>query len=96
MNLFPQLSELESILEDNPDIARWAVELQMRQAQSELARAQAQPNIKLSGGVKYFNESDGTAFVVGVGIPLRKSTRNRQLTLEAQSDIEKASQQHKE
>ncbi len=94
-NNVPPIAELEKIIANNPDINQWAVEIQKRQAKAELARSQTSPDIKLSGGVKYFNESDGTAFVVGIGIPLRKPVRNRQLELEARHDLETASQQQR-
>ena len=89
----PEWDQLISTLQDNPDVERWAVDISKQQAEAELAGSLSKPNVKLSGGVKYFNESDGTAFMVGVGIPLRKSNRNRQEVIEAQHNIDKASQQ---
>ena len=88
----PDLAELNSLLESSPHIEKLAVDLRKRQTESELAKANSKPDVSISGGVKYFNESDDTAFMFGIGIPLRKSVRNQQIAAEAQYQLDKAGQ----
>ncbi len=71
---FDRLIELASA---NPDIARWAAEKQKRRAALELERAGAAPDVKISGGLKYFDQTSDTAFVVGLSIPVPLFDRNQ-------------------
>lgn len=73
----PPGSELSDLVSNNPDMARWAVEKQMRRAALKLEKARAAPDITLSGGLRRFNESDDSAMVFGLAIPLPVSNRNQ-------------------
>ena len=53
----------------NPDIARWVSEMAARRAQIEVARSRAVPDLTVSGGVRYFNETKESAFVLGFSLP---------------------------
>jgi cobalt-zinc-cadmium efflux system outer membrane protein len=66
----PTLAALAEHIGQNPDIARWTVEVASRQAEAELARAEAVPDLTATLGYKWFNESDESAMVAGVSIPL--------------------------
>ena len=80
----------------SPEIARAQVEEQRATANLAVERARAQPDPTVSAGVRYFNEFDEAAFVVGVTIPLtwwddnsgavdRASTERSKVRLEAEA-----------
>ncbi len=73
----PSLETLLARVEQNPDVARWAAEAALRQAEIRLALAQRVPDFTLTGGVRYFNETDDTAFVAGLSLPLPVFDRNQ-------------------
>ena len=73
----PRLDTLVARVEQNPDIARWAAEAALRQAEVELALAQRVPDLTVAGGVRHFNKLDETAFVVGLSLPLLVFDQNQ-------------------
>jgi cobalt-zinc-cadmium efflux system outer membrane protein len=73
----PALDTLVARIEHSPDLARWAAEAALRQAEVELALAQRVPNLTVAGGVRHFNELDETAFVAGLSLPLPVFDRNQ-------------------
>lgn len=73
----PTLEALTTRVARNPDIARWAAEVALRQAEVELALAQRIPDLTVAGGVRHFNEIDETAFVAGLSIPLPVFDQNQ-------------------
>jgi cobalt-zinc-cadmium efflux system outer membrane protein len=73
----PELSGLLAQIEGNPDLARWAAETARRQAEVELALAQRVGDLTVTGGVRYFNEIDETAFVTELALPLPLFDRNQ-------------------
>ncbi len=79
----PSIDELTGLMEQNPDIARWALEIDKGKASLELEKAKAISNITLSGGLQRFNETDDNAIVFGISIPLPISDRNQAGKLEA-------------
>ena len=92
---FPTRQDLQAFLQDNPELIRQAVNLQKRQAQLAIARAQSTPDIKISGGVKYFDGDNDTAFVMGLSVPLAISDRNQGTRTAAMHNIRKAKEQMK-
>ncbi len=69
-NTVPSLESMLKRIDENPDVARWASAAALRQAEIELALAQRVPDLTISGGLRYFNEIDETAFVAGFSMPL--------------------------
>src|SRR3546814_16879005 len=59
-----------NLLRRNADVLRSRAEL-------ELERSQAIPDLTLSAGVRQFRETDDSAFLVGVSIPIPVFDRNR-------------------
>ena len=53
------------------------VDVAGQQAEFELARAERIPDITVSGGVRQFEETNDTAFVAGISIPLMFFDRNQ-------------------
>lgn len=93
LNQLPNLPVVESLLsevESNPDIQRWAIEMQHRSTVLESEEAQTAPDITLAGGVRYLNESDDAAFVAAISIPLQLHNRNQGAIRAAQERVKKA------
>ncbi len=86
----PTLDTLQHLLQSNPDVARWVIEVQKRKAEVENARVRSIPNITVGGGVKQFNETDDTAFVIGLSIGLPIANTNQGERLEASHNLSKA------
>ncbi len=75
-----KIASLESItglLEDNPDVAKWNVEIEKARAAYELEKAMGKQDVTVSGGVKRFGETNTNALVVGLTIPIGVSDRNQ-------------------
>jgi len=73
----PALGSLLTRVEQNPDLARWTAEAALRRAEVELQLARRIPNLKVAGGVRYFNETDDTAFLLSLSMPLPIFDRNQ-------------------
>jgi len=66
---------LESLLENNPDLVRFATKQRLAVARLNLARAKRKPDIELSGGIRHFSATDDGAFVLSARIPLGHQSR---------------------
>jgi len=75
--MLPPFNALEIALKENPDIGSFKAERRYRQARYDLARAQRIPDLSLSGGYRQIPESDDTAFIAEVAIPLNIFDRNQ-------------------
>ena len=73
----PSLESLEAHLSDHPSIAQTGALLARRQAQLELARANAVPDIEVGAGARYFRDMDDYAFLVEMSVPLPLFDRNQ-------------------
>lgn len=71
------LAELTARIERNPDIARFASQARLREAELQLARAQARPNLVLGIGVRRLDETSDTALVAGFSMALPVFDRNQ-------------------
>ena len=69
--------ELSRLVSQNPDVARWQAEKRRCRAALELEKARAVSDVTLSGGLRWFNETDDSAAVFGLSIPLSVSDRNQ-------------------
>ncbi len=61
---------------ENPAIAIFASEERLREAEFQLAKTQSSTDIGWSVGVRQFQDTDDTALVAGLSIPLNTSGRN--------------------
>jgi cobalt-zinc-cadmium efflux system outer membrane protein len=86
----PSLERLVERLARNPLLARWATEMAQRQALVQVERANAIPNITISGGYRRLNETDDNTVVIGVSIPLPLFNRNQGSIVEARHRLAKA------
>ncbi|MEQ8937475.1 MAG: TolC family protein, partial [Gammaproteobacteria bacterium] len=64
-----------NLLERNPDLVRLATRQRLASARLQLAQSARRPDIQLSGGMRYFAESDDMAFVLSATIPLGTAER---------------------
>lgn len=91
----PAVSDLRARLAQNPELARWAVELAQRQAALTLERSRRVPDLALMAGYRRFGSVDVDAFVFGVELPLPIFDRNSGGTAEAASRVSKAFQEQR-
>ena len=86
----PSFEELSDLLSQNPDIARWAAEMEQREAALKLERANAIPDPFISGGYRHISERGDNAFVVGLSIPIPVLNRNQGAISQARRRLKKS------
>ena len=91
----PALKDISSLISQNPDVARWVTEIASRQAELELTRAQAVPDLTAGLGFRWFNASDDAALVAGASIPLPVFDRRQGDILAARFGIASAKNQQR-
>ena len=91
----PPFEELEGLVFQNPDIARWTAAVDQHRAGVKLEEAKGIPDLRVSLGTKYHHESDDRAFIAGVSIPLPIFDRNRGGILEARNQLSKTEEESK-
>jgi cobalt-zinc-cadmium efflux system outer membrane protein len=91
----PSLDELMGLISQNPDIARWPAEKERRRAALELEKAKATSDIKLGGGIQYFEEGSDSAFIMGLSIPFPLFDRNQGNIQEATYMLAKTEERRK-
>ncbi len=91
----PTLEELIRRLTQNPDLARWATELAQRQATIDLEQSRAIPDLTVSLGVTQFTDSNDSALVAGVSIPLPVLNRNQGNITAAHQRLSKAMEERR-
>ncbi|SHG48310.1 outer membrane protein, cobalt-zinc-cadmium efflux system [Fodinibius roseus] len=73
----PEYARIQTYIQRNPDVARWATELQQRESALGLEQAKGIPDITVSGGYKRAEDLGASAAIVGVSIPLPFFDRNQ-------------------
>jgi len=91
----PSREEITRRLEANPELARWVQEIELRKAVVELEDAQRIPDPVASAAVRRLEESNDTALVFGVSLPLQVFDRNQGARLAARRDLTKARHQRR-
>jgi outer membrane protein, heavy metal efflux system len=84
---------LRGHLKQNPDLARWAAELKLREAILDQEKAARVPNVTAGGGVRWLEESGDQALVAGVGVPLPLFDRNQGAIREAAYEAARAGEE---
>lgn len=77
LRALPSLAEIEAELSQNPDLARWATENARREATLDLARAETVPDVTAGLGLRHFEESNDSALVFAVEVPIPLFDRNQ-------------------
>jgi len=88
--------DLVERINQNPAVARWSAEIATRIAQRRLAEAEAVPDLTGRVGMKYLNEVDDAALVVGVSLPLPLFDRRQGDIEAARLDTRSARQQKRQ
>jgi cobalt-zinc-cadmium efflux system outer membrane protein len=91
----PSIDKLTSLIEQNPDIARWLLEIDKDKAALELEKAKAISDITVIGGVQRFNETDDSTIKFGISIPLPISDKNQAGKLQARYELAKAREEQR-
>jgi cobalt-zinc-cadmium efflux system outer membrane protein len=80
---------------DNPDLARWATQLEQRRATLEGERAKAVPDVRVIGGVSRFSVYNDYAYLLGISVPIPVFNQNRGGILEANRRLDKAADEQR-
>lgn len=72
----PPVGVLTALLDQNPELARWAAELAQREAALALERSRRVVDVAVSAGYRRYTTVDSNAFVVGASLPLPFFSRN--------------------
>lgn len=91
----PALEALEARLSANPDLARWAAEMRLRESALRLERRRRIPDLTVSAGYRSFQGLGVETFIAGVAIPLPLFDWNRGAIHEARSLVEKAKEERR-
>lgn len=86
----PDLEVLLSRVAHNPDLARWAAELEQRRAVIELERAGRIPDVTVGVGGRHYNQTNDGALVLQFSLPLPVFDRNQGAILAASERLGKA------
>lgn len=78
----------------NPDVARWEAEQRSRRAALDLEKAKALPDVTAAGGLRRFEQTDDSAFIVGLAVPLPLFDRNQGGIEEAIANLGAAHRQY--
>lgn len=67
--------DLAQLLNNNPDLVRFATQKRLSTTKIQLARARNKANIEVAGGLRHFNATDDTGFVVSLAVPFGSRKR---------------------
>lgn len=84
----PGRQDLATLLEDIPDITRFADEARVREAQLALARSAAVPDLSWEFGIRRLQATDDTALVAGISMPFGTRARSRNGIVAAQAELD--------
>jgi len=94
--LLPGLDCLRTRLPRNPDLARWDIELKLREANLASEKAGRVPDLVVAAGFKRYKEDDTDALTFGLGLPLPLFDRNQGNVAAAKYDLAKTKAERKE
>jgi cobalt-zinc-cadmium efflux system outer membrane protein len=86
----PLLEKVRAQLAQTPALKRWDWELQRRNAEITAAQSDAKPDVTVGVGVRHLGETNNTAAVVSVSIPLPLFNRNQGAVQQARIAADKA------
>lgn len=86
----PSLDALTEALATTPTAARWAAEVERRQALLAQSRAQRRPDLTLTAGYRRFTTTGSNALVVGGTVDLPFWSRSREAVAAAEADAARA------
>ena len=87
------LDTLLARIDRNPDVARWAAEISLRERLHASVRASRVPDLDLDFGVRRLGASDETGLLIGASIPIPIFDRAQDATAAAELRIRGATEQ---
>lgn len=78
----------------NPDVARWETQEHRQRAALHLEKARAVPDVMIGGGVRRFEQTDDSALVFGLAVPIPLFDRNQGGIRQAIADLGKTHRQY--
>lgn len=94
----PTVDQVFCLVDQNPEVARWATEMQRREAVVRLERRRAIPDLTVGGGGKR-EKADGEAsakgFVIGASIPIPIFDRNQGGIKESRYNVAKGHEEQR-
>jgi cobalt-zinc-cadmium efflux system outer membrane protein len=84
----PGFAELAELVDSTPELRRFAGETRLREAQLQLAQAQASVDVTWEAGVRRLQESNDTAVLGSVSIPMGSQARAAPGIRAAQAELE--------
>ena len=91
----PTAEQLANRISQNPDIARWAVEMAQRRAAIKLEKSGRIPDLSIGGGMKHLNEIGDVALIFGISFPLPLFDRNQGAIRKAEYNLARAFEERK-
>jgi outer membrane protein, heavy metal efflux system len=91
----PTAEQLVNRISQNPDIARWTVEMAGRRAGIQLEKSGRIPDLSIGGGMKHLNEIGDVALIFGLSFPLPLFDRNQGTIREAEYNLARAFEERK-
>jgi cobalt-zinc-cadmium efflux system outer membrane protein len=91
----PELTDLFVVMEQNPDLARWTTEIELRRRALQYEKARAVRDIRVGAGLQRFEESGDNALTFGISIPLGVGDRNQGNKEAAAHSLTKAAEQRR-
>lgn len=91
----PGYEQLAGRVRENPELARWASEIERRRALVDGERAKAVPDVTITAGVTRFSQFDDRAYMLGISVPLPLFDGNRGGILEASRRLDKAADEQR-
>ena len=91
----PSLEELNRRLDRNPELARWATELEQRRAALKLEQSRAMPDLTVGAGYRRLSGPEENALVGIVSIPLPLFNRNQGNIREAEFRLARAGEEQR-
>lgn len=85
MVALPPVTDLERLIDADPELARLATEARIAAAEQRLASARAKTDVDVSAGVRYLSGPNDAALVVGVSVPFGQKDRARPRARAAQA-----------
>jgi len=91
----PSLNQLNSRIKQNPQMARWIIEMERFETVLDLEKANGIPDLTVGGGIRRWEATKDHAFVFGVSMSLPLFDRNQGTIQKARSELEKASEERR-
>lgn len=94
----PSAQQVFALMEQSPEVARWATEMQLRQAVVRLERRNAIPDLFVGGGFKReksAGESAANGFTVGASIPVPIFDRNQGAIKESRYNVARGQEEQR-